>query len=91
MEALFSDQLKPVSNDLKILTQLYKDSPAVDAPILKTRLHNSCIWENFSLIGLEDIDLNHDRDRDDFMQLQFEKIRAESAFDENSSQTPSKS
>ena len=74
MEALFADRVKPIEKSLQILMALYKETPGVDSPILKKRLHNSCIWDKFSLIGLEDIDLRNEWDRGEFMQEQFDKM-----------------
>ena len=45
LEALFNDQYKPIEEKLAKKNTLYKETPGVDVPILKDRLHYSFIWE----------------------------------------------
>lgn len=75
MPALFSDHLTPIQNNLEQLVQIYKEAPAVDAPILRKRLHQSQIWDRYSLVGLEDVDLYHVKDRGELMQENFDKMK----------------
>ena len=83
MEALFAERFKPIAKSLKTLMVLYKENPAVDAPILRNRLHYSCIWEKFSLLGLEDMDLHKERDRGEYLQDVIEKMNKKVPLEES--------
>lgn len=56
MVALYSDEIKPLEENLERHVEHIRDQPGVDVPIWRDRIHNSFIWDKYSMTGLEDMD-----------------------------------
>ena len=63
MVALYADEIKPLEVNLERHMEHLREQPGVDVPIWRDRIHNSFIWDNYSMTGLEDMDWDEGVDK----------------------------